>query len=124
LQPRGPHKAGLKSEHGSIYAILSDETHNNVSGLRSRYLDYDDRTFWLVKPGEVSQHTHHYELPCTLTTGEIVLRSTEKVLRQFGHGVAVLGPAFRELEALWQRVQAEEARTDGSDPAMSAHANV
>lgn len=102
-------KAGLKSEHGSIYAILSDATHNNLSGLRSRYMDYDDTEAWLVEPGAISRRSHHYEFPSVLTTGEIVLQSIEKVLRQFGHGVAALGPAFRELERLWERARADEA---------------
>lgn len=106
-------KAGLQNEHGSIYAILSDATHNNLSGLRSRYMDYDDAEAWLVGPGEISRHSHHYEYPSLLTTGEIVLQSIEKVLRQFGHGLAALGPAFRELERLWERVRAEDSSDAG-----------
>jgi len=62
------------------------------------------------EPGETSSHSHEYEMPCTLATGEIVLRSTEKVLRLFRHGVAVLAPGFKELDQLWQRAQAEETQ--------------
>jgi hypothetical protein len=113
-------KAGLKNEHGSIYAILSDATHNNLSGLRSRYMDYDDTEAWLVESGEVSRHSHHYELPSTLTTGEIVLNSIEKVLRQFGHGVAALGPAFRKLDRLWERLRTEERTAESGGQAVAA----
>jgi Family of unknown function (DUF5677) len=102
-------RAGLNREYESTYAILSDETHSNVSGLQGHYLDYDDSKAWIVKQGEVSTHSHHYELPATLTTAEIVLKSTEKLLRLFGHGTAVLSEAYRELDGIWARAQVDDA---------------
>lgn len=101
-------RAGLTHEYESVYSILSDEVHNNVSVLQSRYIDWDEA--WIVPQGEVSENAHHYELPCTLTMGEIVLRSTEKLLRLFGHGIAVVSQPLRDLELIWSRAQAEDAR--------------
>jgi hypothetical protein len=103
-------RAGLTHEYESVYSILSDEAHNNLSVLQSRYVDWDENGAWIVRQGEISKHAHHYELPCTLTMSEIVLRSTEKLLRLFGHGVAVVSQPLRELELIWARAQAEGAR--------------
>jgi hypothetical protein len=104
--------AELTNEYESVYSILSSETHNNISSLQSRYIDRNENEAWIVQPGETSKHAHHYELPCTLTMAEIVLRSTEKVLRLFGHGVAVVSQPLRELERIWGLAQAEEARQE------------
>lgn len=104
--------AELTNEYESVYSILSSEAHNNISSLQSRYIDRDKNEAWIVRPGETSTHAHHYELPCTLTVAEIVLRSTEKVLRLFGHGVAVVSQPLRELERIWALAQAEEARQE------------
>jgi hypothetical protein len=105
-------RAGLTHEYESVYSILSDEAHNNLSVLQSRYIDWDKEEAWIVRQGEVSKHSHHYELPCTLTMSEIVLRSTEKLLRLFGHGIAVVSQPLRELELIWARAQAEDARQE------------
>ena len=105
-------RAGLTHEYESVYSILSDEVHNNVSVLQSRYIDWDENEAWIVRQGEVSTHAHNYELPCTLTVGEIVLRSTEKLLRLFGHGIAVVSQPLRDLEVIWARAQAEDARQE------------
>jgi hypothetical protein len=43
---------------------------------------------------------------------ELVLRSTEKLLRLFGHGIAVVSQPLRELELIWARAQAEDVRQD------------
>jgi hypothetical protein len=43
---------------------------------------------------------------------EIVLRSTEKLLRLFGHGIAVLSAANEELERISQLALAEDARDE------------
>jgi hypothetical protein len=103
-------RAGLKHEYESAYAMLSDETHSNVSGLQGHYVDWNENRAWIVPQGETSKHSHHYELPGTLTTAEIVLKSTEKVLRLFGHGIAILSEATRELERIWACLQTEDAR--------------
>jgi hypothetical protein len=102
-------RAGLTNEYESMYAILSAEAHNNVSNLQSRYIDWNDERAWITAQGEVSAHQHHYERPCTLTMGEIVIRSTEKVLRHFGHGVAVISEANTELERISAIALAEDA---------------
>ncbi len=102
-------RAQLTNEYESMYAILSSEMHNNVSSLQSRYTDWDDNRGWLVPTGDTSSHSHHYEEACTLTMSEIVIQSTEKVLRLLGHGTAVISPARSQLEHIWKRAQAREA---------------
>ncbi len=102
-------RAQLTNEYESMYAILSSEAHNNVSSLQSRYIDWDDKSAGLVPTGETSSHSHHYEEPCTLTMSEIVIQSTEKVLKLLGHGTAVMSPARSQLEHIWKRAQAQEA---------------
>jgi hypothetical protein len=118
-------RAKLTVEHQSLYAILSAEAHNNITELRSRYIDGDEEEAWLVRPGQFSRHDHNYGRPCTLTMGEMVVKGTEKVLRLFGHGVAVISNAGRELERIAGLAQAEEERearrrvTSASAPAAS-----
>jgi hypothetical protein len=102
-------RAQLTNEYESMYAILSSEAHNNVSSLQSRYIDWDEKSAGLVPTGETSSHSHHYEEPCILTMSEIVIQSTEKVLRLLGHGAAVMSPARSQLEHIWERAQAQEA---------------
>jgi len=48
--------------------------------------------------GKGSNQRHHYEVPCTLTMSEVVLRSTEKLLRRFRHGMAVLYDGDKKFE--------------------------
>jgi hypothetical protein len=105
-------QAELTKEYESIYTILSGEVHNNISSLQGRYIDRDDESgeWWIVQADETSKRAHHYELACTLTMAELVLRSTELVLRLFGHGVAVVSGPLRELERIWALAQKEEAR--------------
>ncbi len=103
-------RAGLTNEYESLYAFLSAEVHNNVSTLQSRYLDWDDEQAWVTQQREISKHQHHYERPCTLTMSEIVLRSTEKLLRRFGHGLAVLSDANSGLERISKIALAEDAQ--------------
>ncbi len=103
-------KAGLTDEYESVYAILSSEAHNNVSYLQSRYIDYDDQSAWITTPVETSRHAQRDGRSTLLTMGEIVLRSAEKVLRLFGHGIAVLSTAERELQRIWQFAHAEESQ--------------
>lgn len=102
--------AKLTDEYLSLYAILSAEVHNNLSGLKSRYIDPVEDEGWLVEPGHFSRHDHNYGRPCTLTMGEMIVKGTEKVLRLFGHGVSVISDASRELERIAALAQAEEAR--------------
>jgi hypothetical protein len=102
-------RAQLTNEYESMYSLLSSEVHNNISGLQSRYIDWDEKSAWLVPTGETSSHSHHYEDACTLTMSEIVIQSTEKVLRLLGHGTAVMSPARSQLECIWKRAQAQEA---------------
>jgi Family of unknown function (DUF5677) len=103
-------RAQLTNEYESMYAILSAEAHNNVSSMQSRYIDWDEKRAWIVGAGEGGSHSHHYEEPCTLTMSEIVIQSMEKVLKLLGHGTAVMAPARLQLEHIWKRTQAEEAR--------------
>lgn len=108
-------RAQLTNEYESMYAFLSSEVHNNVSGLQSKYIDWDGNRAWLVPTGEASSHSHHYEEPCTLTMSEIVIKSTEKVLRLLGHGTAVMSPASSQLEQIWKRAQTQEAMQQAVD---------
>ncbi len=119
LQTRGVEKlsiderfrrAQLTNEYESMYSLLSAEVHNNVSGLQSRYIDWDEKSAWLVRTGETSSHSHHYEDACTLTMSEIVIQSAEKVLQLLRHGTAVMSPARAQLEQIWQRAQVQEAQ--------------
>lgn len=103
-------RAKLTDVYQSLYAILSAEAHNNIIELQSRYLDRDEEEAWLVQPGQFSRRDHNYGRPCTLTMGEMVVKGTEKVLRLFGHGVAAISSAGRELERIATLAQAEEAR--------------
>lgn len=102
-------RAQLTNEYESMYAILSSEVHNNVSSLQSRYIDWDEKSARLVPTGETSSHSHHYEEPCILTMSEIVIQSTETVLKLLGHGTAVMSPARSQLDQIWKRAQAQEA---------------
>ncbi len=113
-------RAQLTNEYESMYSMLSSEVHNNVSGLQSRYVDWDGESAWLVPTGETSRHSHHYEDPCTLTMSEIVIQSTEKVLRLLGHGTAVMSPARSRLEFVWKRAQAQEAIDQAAAQARQA----
>jgi hypothetical protein len=101
-------RAGLTNEYEATYAILSAEAHNNVSGLQSRYIDWDENSAWIIDVGQESRHRHHYETACTLTMSEIVIQSMEKVLQLLGHGIAVMGPARLQLEQIWKRAQDED----------------
>jgi hypothetical protein len=105
-------RAGLTNEYEATYAILSAEAHNNVSGLQSRYIDWDENSAWIIDIGEESRHRHHYETACTLTMSEIVIQSTEKVLQLLGHGTAVMSPARSQLDQIWSRAQAVESHSD------------
>jgi hypothetical protein len=102
-------RAGLTNEYEATYAILSAEAHNNVSGLQSRYIDWDENSAWIIDVGEESRHRHHYETACTLTMSEIVIQSMEKVLRLLGHAIAVMAPARSKLDLIWMRAQLEDA---------------
>jgi hypothetical protein len=103
-------RAKLTDEYQSLYAILSAEVHNNIAELQSRYIDGDDASAWLVQPGQFSKHDHNYGRPCTLTMGEMIVKATEKVLRLFGHGIAVISNAGRELDRISDLAKAEEER--------------
>jgi hypothetical protein len=63
---------------------------------------------WLVGPGEFSRNDHNYGRPCTVTMGEMVVKGTEKVLRLFGHGVAAISAADRELQRIAALASAED----------------
>jgi hypothetical protein len=98
-----------------MYSLLSSEVHNNVSGLQSRYIDWDEKSAWLVPTGGISSRSHHYEDACTLTMSEIVIQSAEKVLRLLGHGAAVMSPARSQLACIWKRAQAQEGNSQGEE---------
>ena len=108
-------RAKLTDEYQSLYAILSAEVHNNIAELQSRYIDGDDDGAWLVRPGQFSKHDHDYGRPCTLTMGEMIVKGTEKVLRLFGHGIAVISNAGRELDRISALAEAEEKRQGQRD---------
>lgn len=114
-------KAGLTHEYESVYGLLSEEAHNNLSVLQSRYIDSDDQGAWVVKLGQKSSRSHEYEVPCTLTMAEIVLKSVEKILKYCGHGVAALSQAHSELDRIWKLAQAQES-TRAVAPAPDAEA--
>lgn len=102
--------AELTDAYRSLYAILSAEVHNNISGLEVRYMDREGEEGVLVRPGAFARRDPNYGRPCTLTMGEMVVKSTEEVLRMFGHGVAVISSAGRELERIATLAQAEDER--------------
>jgi hypothetical protein len=64
----------------------------------------------VAKQGQVSRHQHHYERPCMLTMSEIARRATEKLVRRFGHGVAVLSDANDVLERILNFALAEDVQ--------------
>jgi hypothetical protein len=105
-------RAGLTDEYDSVYQMLSAEAHNNISHLRSRYFCLIDDRIVLRKTVKGMLPGHRYEHACTLSISEIVIRSTEKLLRRCGHGVAVLSDANRKLERKQQLARAQ----DGLDP--------
>ena len=102
-------RAGLTNEYESMYALLSAEVHNNISTLQSRYIDWNEESAWITEQGKSSEHGHHYESPCVLTMGEIVIQSAEKLLRLFGHGTATLSQVNQELARIWKLAEAEDA---------------
>jgi hypothetical protein len=102
-------RAGLTNEYESLYSLLSAEVHNNISTLQSRYIDWNEERAWVTEQGKSSEHGHHYERPCVLTMGEIVIRSAEKLLGFFGHGTAMLSQANQELARIWKLAEAEDS---------------
>jgi hypothetical protein len=104
-------RAGLTNEYEATYALLSAEAHNNVSGLQSRYIDWDENSAWIIDVGKESPHRHHYETACTLTMSEIVIQSVEKVLHILGHGTAVMAQARSQLEQICVRARTEDVTT-------------
>jgi hypothetical protein len=101
-------RAGLNNEYESMYSLLSAEVHNNLSSLQSRYIDWNDERAWVIEQGTSSEHAHHYERPCVLTMGEIVIHSAEKLLKLFGHGSAMLSDVNVELARIWSLAAAED----------------
>lgn len=93
-------KAGLKNEYESAYSLMSAEAHNNVSHLLSRYFDVNDDEIGLRQPGKETLESPRFDLSNTLLMSDILLQSTEKVLRHCGHGVAVLAEARSLFEPL------------------------
>jgi hypothetical protein len=104
-------RAGLKDIYDSVYQMLSAESHNNTSQLRSRYLILRDERLH-VRAREGEPPGHNYEDACTLTMGEIVLKSTEKLLRWRGHGLAVVSEADAELTRLQSLAQELERKAN------------
>jgi len=97
-------KAGLKNEWESAYSLMSAEAHNNVSHLVTRYFDLVSDEIGLRQPGNEMLESPGFDLSNTLLMSDILLHSTEKVLRHCGHGVAVLATARRQFEPLAERV--------------------
>lgn len=68
-------KAGLRNDLESFYALLSADVHNNVSDVVNRFFDIQDDRIVLREQTREHTPTPHFELPCTLTMAEIVLRA-------------------------------------------------
>jgi hypothetical protein len=96
--------AGLKHEYESAYSLMSAEAHNNVSHLLTRYFDLSSDEFQLRQPGRETSKAPRFDLSNTLLMSDILLHSTEKVLRHCGHGVAVLAEARSHFEPLAARM--------------------
>jgi uncharacterized protein DUF5677 len=96
--------AGLKHEYESAYSLMSAEAHNNVSHLLNRYFDLNGPEIALRHADKETLDSPQFDLSNTLLMSDILLHSTEKVLRHCGHGVAVLAPARRQFEPLANRV--------------------
>jgi hypothetical protein len=99
-------QAGLTNEHESAYALMSADTHNNVSAIVVRYFNTSEESITLRRPDE--ERLSHYELPCTLLVSEMLLRAAEKVLRHFGHGIAMLSEANELFFAITREVSGTE----------------
>jgi hypothetical protein len=93
-------RAGLENEYESAYSLMSAEAHNNVSHLLSRYFDLSGDELGLRQPGQETLESPRFDLSNTLVMSDILLHSTEKVLRHCGHGVAVLAEARARFEPL------------------------
>jgi Family of unknown function (DUF5677) len=106
-------KAGLMNEHESAYGLMSADAHNNVSGIVTRYFEITEDAITLRQPNE--ERPPNYELPCTLLVSEILLRSTEKVLRHCGHGVAVLSEANDRFMAIAAVVSGNDAPLESAE---------
>jgi hypothetical protein len=116
--------AGLKNEWESAYSLMSAEAHNNVSHLLNRYFDLTWDEIGLRQPGKETLDSPQFDLSNTLLMSDILLHSTEKVLRHCGHGVAVLAAARAQFEPLAARIMkadnelgSQEANADIGSPA-------
>ncbi len=96
--------AGLKNEWESAYSLMSAEAHNNVSHLLNRYFDLTGDQIGLRQLGKETLESPRFDLSNTLLMSDILLHSTEKVLRHCGHGVAVLAAARSQFEPLAARI--------------------
>jgi Family of unknown function (DUF5677) len=97
-------KAGLENEWESAYSVMSAEAHNNVSHLLTRYFDFGSDELVLLDAGMRGSAAPRFDLSNTLLMSDILLHSTEKVLRHCGHGVAVLAGARSQFEPLAERI--------------------
>jgi hypothetical protein len=112
-------RAGLREMYDSYYALLCSETHNGAPNLLSRYVAMDQDTMRARAPGERNRSQHHYEAPVALTTSEIIVRATERVLQLCGHGTAAMHEARERLDHVSRLCLTEEELRAGQtgDPA-------
>ena len=113
--------AGLKNEYESAYSLMSAEAHNNVSHLMTRYFDLTGDEIGLRQPGKETLESPRFDLSNTLLMSDILLHSTEKVLRHCGHGVAVLAEAralFDPLAAKILKADSESVQSASQAPAQ------
>jgi hypothetical protein len=108
--------ADLKHDYEATYALLCAVAHNNVSTFLNRYFyaEEEEDQLKLREPGKTYPRALRYEAPCVLTTAEMVLRSTEKVLRHCGHGTAMLSEANAALDRMHEAFK-REAEVDDSE---------
>jgi len=99
--------AELKHDYEASYALLCAAAHNNVSNFHNRYFYADGERLRLREPGKTYPRALRYEAPCVLTTAEMVLRSTEKVLKRCGHGTAMLWEANAAVDQMHEAFKRE-----------------
>jgi hypothetical protein len=94
--------AGLKVEYQAVWSILSAEVHNNVSHLRTKYFVVDGDM--IRAKDRASGDGQNWEHSCSLHMSELVLESTERVLRYCQHGIGVLSDARRDFDRIYAAV--------------------
>ena len=102
--------AEMSHEYDAAYKMLSAEAHNNLSFITQHYFDAHAEPPALRPRG--SRPGNGAPAATLIVMAEIVLTSTDMVLRVCGHGTAILRPARDQLDSI--RARASDANT-GSD---------